>query len=146
MLEGSTDHVVVTRVSKEMLFRFRLLLFRKIKTPRTERELVPEGVATLYYPPLSIPKSPGTTNNKPSKTKQCSIRGCTLLLSLSSSNKMCETCRGRHRVYVSKKRARRKMEKAAVAGVVAARAGVGEVGGGNGGENGGVTMLFNVYK
>ena len=33
------------------------------------------------------------------------------------------------------------MEKAAVAGVVAARARVGEVGGGNGGENGGVTAV-----
>ena len=34
------------------------------------------------------------------------------------------------------------MEKAAVAGVVAARARVGEVGGGNGGENGGVTAVW----
>ena len=73
MPEGSTDHVVVTRVSKEMLFRLRLLLFLKIKTPQAERELVPEGAAMLYYPPLSIPKSPGTTNNEPSETKQCSV-------------------------------------------------------------------------
>ena len=34
------------------------------------------------------------------------------------------------------------MEKAAVAGVVAARARVGEVGGRNGGENGGVTAVW----
>ena len=34
------------------------------------------------------------------------------------------------------------MEKAAVAGVAAARARVGEVGGGNGGENGGVTAVW----
>ena len=108
----------------------------------TDSSLVPEGAVTLYYPPLSIPKSPGTTNNDTSETKQCSVRGCTLLLPLSSSNKMCETCRGRHRVYASTKRARRKMEKAAVAGVVAARARVGEVGGVNGGEDGGVTAVW----
>ena len=107
-----------------------------------DSSLVPEGAVTLYYPPLSIPKSPGTTNNDPSETKQCSVRGCILLLPLSSSNKMCETCRGRHRVYASTKRARRKMEKAAVAGVVAARARVGEVGGGSGGDNGGVTAVW----
>ncbi|EDR06701.1 uncharacterized protein LACBIDRAFT_299800 [Laccaria bicolor S238N-H82] len=54
---------------------------------------------------------------------------------------MCETCRGRHRVYASTKRARRKMEKAAVAGVVAARARVGEVGGDEG-DSGDVTAVW----
>jgi hypothetical protein len=33
---------------------------------------------------------------------------------VSSGNKMCETCRSRHRVYANTKRAKRKMEKAAV--------------------------------
>ena len=136
-LGGSTN--VISLVLKENEKKKHIAnLALKESLMGADSSLVPEGAVTLYYPPLSIPKSPGTANNDPSETKQCSVRGCTLLLPLSSSNKVCEMCRGKHRVYASTKRARRKMEKAAVAGVVAARARVGEVGG----RNGGVTAVW----
>lgn len=47
-------------------------------------------------------------------TRYCSVRGCTSVLPPNYGNKMCEVCRGRHRVYASTKRAKRKMEKAAL--------------------------------
>lgn len=42
----------------------------------------------------------------------CSVRGCTTVLSMEYTHKMCESCRGRHRIYASTKRAKRKQEKA----------------------------------
>ena len=47
-------------------------------------------------------------------TRYCSVRGCTSILPQGYGNKMCDTCRGRHRIYASTKRAKRKMEKAAL--------------------------------
>jgi hypothetical protein len=47
-------------------------------------------------------------------TRYCSVRGCTSVLPPDYSNKMCEICRGRHRIYASTKRAKRKIEKAAL--------------------------------
>ncbi|GBE89017.1 hypothetical protein SCP_1500190 [Sparassis crispa] len=44
----------------------------------------------------------------------CSVRGCGSELPNDYAHKMCETCRGRHRVYANTKRAKRKMEKAAM--------------------------------
>lgn len=41
----------------------------------------------------------------------CSIRGCGVALPANYGNKMCETCKGRHRMYAMTKRARRKTEK-----------------------------------
>jgi len=55
--------------------------------------------------------------------KQCSVRGCAQLLPDGTNNKMCDVCRSRHRIYASTKRARRKLEKAAVANAAAARNG-----------------------
>ncbi|KAG5636912.1 hypothetical protein H0H81_006447 [Sphagnurus paluster] len=49
--------------------------------------------------------------------KYCSVRGCAQPLLANATTKMCETCRGRHRIYASTKRARRKLEKASVVGV-----------------------------
>lgn len=49
-----------------------------------------------------------------SSTRYCSVRGCTSVLPLNYGNKMCDVCRGRHRIYASTKRAKRKMEKAAL--------------------------------
>ncbi|KAH9477548.1 hypothetical protein JR316_0009770 [Psilocybe cubensis] len=46
--------------------------------------------------------------------KHCSVRGCTQFVPDDSQHKMCDTCRGRHRIYASTKRARRKLEKAAI--------------------------------
>ena len=55
--------------------------------------------------------------------KQCSVKGCTETLTSDDTNKMCDGCRSRHRVYANTKRARRKLEKAAIATAVAARNG-----------------------
>ena len=55
--------------------------------------------------------------------KQCSVKGCTETLTFDDTNKMCDGCRSRHRIYANTKRARRKLEKAAIANAVAARSG-----------------------
>lgn len=55
--------------------------------------------------------------------KQCSVKGCTETLTSDDTNKMCDACRSRHRVYANTKRARRKLEKAAIATAVSARNG-----------------------
>ncbi|OSD08132.1 hypothetical protein PYCCODRAFT_1456033 [Trametes coccinea BRFM310] len=44
--------------------------------------------------------------------KRCTVKGCTAPLPPAYPHKMCEQCRGRHRIYASTKRAKRKMEKA----------------------------------
>lgn len=49
-----------------------------------------------------------------SPIRRCSVRGCSAVLPPDNAPKMCETCRGRHRIYASTKRAKRKLEKAAV--------------------------------
>jgi hypothetical protein len=43
----------------------------------------------------------------------CSVKNCSNQLSVDYNRKMCEVCRGRHRIYASTKRAKRKMEKIA---------------------------------
>lgn len=48
--------------------------------------------------------------------RRCTVKGCQRPIELESPNKMCESCRGKHRIYASTKRARRKLEKAAVSG------------------------------
>ena len=67
----------------------------------------------VYY---GIPNDDVGHNSDP---KRCSVRGCTQFLTDGTNNKMCDICRGRHRIYASTKRARRKLEKAAVANAVA---------------------------
>ena len=49
----------------------------------------------------------------------CSVKGCSAQLPEGYTNKMCEECRGRHRVYAMTKRAKRKMEKALLNGSAA---------------------------
>ncbi|KAJ3473979.1 hypothetical protein NLI96_g12717 [Meripilus lineatus] len=51
-----------------------------------------------------------------SPIKHCSVRGCTAVLPPEYPLKMCEQCRSRHRIYATTKRAKRKMEKAALGG------------------------------
>ncbi|PBK94825.1 hypothetical protein ARMGADRAFT_1011701 [Armillaria gallica] len=51
-----------------------------------------------------------------SAQRRCTVRGCGQMLDANSPNKMCESCRGKHRRYASTKRARRKLEKAAISG------------------------------
>lgn len=46
--------------------------------------------------------------------RKCSVRGCVAIMPAETTNKMCEACRGRHRVYAMTKRAKRKMEKEAL--------------------------------
>lgn len=73
----------------------------------------------VYYTP-----SLGFPNHHPQNAlKQCSVKGCTETLTSDDTNKMCDGCRGRHRVYANTKRAKRKLEKAAIAAAVAARSG-----------------------
>jgi hypothetical protein len=62
---------------------------------------------------LSDPAEQST--NSPPNT--CSVRGCKRKVTPDSGTKMCEVCRGRHRIYATTKRARRKLEKAAVVGM-----------------------------
>jgi hypothetical protein len=69
--------------------------------------------ATIETPDSAHEGPPESTDS--GKTRQCTVRGCTKMISSESGNKMCETCRGRHRTYATTKRAKRKMEKAAVA-------------------------------
>ncbi|RPD65645.1 hypothetical protein L227DRAFT_607121 [Lentinus tigrinus ALCF2SS1-6] len=52
-------------------------------------------------------------------TRTCSVKGCSAQLPAGYTNKMCEECRGRHRVYAMTKRAKRKMEKALLNGSAA---------------------------
>ena len=56
----------------------------------------------------------GEQSQPTGSTRYCSVRGCTSALPPNCTNKMCDVCRGRHRIYASTKRAKRKMEKAAI--------------------------------
>ena len=78
-----------------------------------------------YTPSLGFPTHhPDSQDIHPQVAlKQCSVKGCTETLTSDDTNKMCDGCRSRHRVYANTKRARRKLEKAAVATAVAARNG-----------------------
>lgn len=60
----------------------------------------------------SNPTSP--VSNPGAGEKRCSVRRCPRLVSADAKTKMCERCRGKHRVYAVTKRAKRKMEKAAI--------------------------------
>ena len=69
----------------------------------------------MYYPtqnstvqPTLIGSSLSSPMAPPSDFRRCSIRNCPHFVAEQSSNKMCEVCRGRHRIYASAKRARRK--------------------------------------
>ncbi|GLB38951.1 hypothetical protein LshimejAT787_0601130 [Lyophyllum shimeji] len=57
------------------------------------------------------PQSPAGPSTLP---KTCSVRGCNQALPQEATNRMCDACRARHRIYATTKRARRKAEKAAV--------------------------------
>lgn len=56
--------------------------------------------------------SPATSQVGP--PRYCTVKGCTVILLPDYLHKMCEACRGRHRVYAMTKRAKRKAEKAAL--------------------------------
>lgn len=99
--------------------------FQKLKRRRENEQRAPATIASgrlcimdasgAVYPlfpnhvsPLAeTPAGDATTN-----ARQCSVRGCTLLVPGDLAHKMCDTCRSRHRIYASKKRAKRNLEKA----------------------------------
>lgn len=54
------------------------------------------------------------TVDQGSHPRKCSVRGCMTVIPPDTSNKMCEACRGKHRVYAMTKRAKRKLEKDAL--------------------------------
>lgn len=56
----------------------------------------------------------GDTQGLDGATRRCSVKGCPIELPAGSNLKMCDGCRGRHRMYATTKRRRRKMEKAAL--------------------------------
>lgn len=60
---------------------------------------------------------PSSDQPPASPPKKCSVRGCKHNVIVNSGTKMCEVCRGRHRIYATTKRAKRKLEKAAVVGM-----------------------------
>jgi hypothetical protein len=78
-----------------------------------------------YTPSLGFPNhhpdSQDVQQRPQGALKQCSVKGCTETLTSDDTNKMCDGCRGRHRIYANTKRAKRKLEKAAIAAAVAAR-------------------------
>lgn len=57
------------------------------------------------------------TTQTPNLQLKCSVRACKRNIDPDSGTKMCEVCRGKHRIYATTKRARRKLEKAAVVGM-----------------------------
>lgn len=86
------------------------------------------NVAAGPYPPhlvASLERDTADTNNATPSTSRadgmsdprlCSVKGCSSSLPADYPHKMCEECRGRHRVYAMTKRAKRKMEKALLNG------------------------------
>ncbi|KAF5362949.1 hypothetical protein D9758_007142 [Tetrapyrgos nigripes] len=58
------------------------------------------------------------TTPTPVETKRCTVRGCTVEFPATLRTKMCDLCRGKHRIYATTKRAKRKMEKAAMNGLI----------------------------
>jgi hypothetical protein len=74
----------------------------------------------LAYTPeskLALPEPPPDPEPQPD-LKECSVRGCHQKVPISAHTKMCEGCRGRHRVYATTKRMKRKQEKAALQNIV----------------------------
>ena len=67
-----------------------------------------------YSPSNEVVPTPESSGEQ----KRCTVRGCRLFIDANSTNKMCESCRGKHRIYASTKRAKRKLEKAAVSELV----------------------------
>ena len=79
----------------------------------------PNVTAGPYPPELAAAlESVGTniTNTHQDDARHCSVKGCSAPLPSSYPHKMCEVCRGRHRVYAMTKRAKRKKEKAVLTG------------------------------
>lgn len=74
----------------------------------------------LAYTPESnlAPPEPSSDPEQQPDLKECSVRGCHQKVPISAHTKMCEGCRGRHRVYATTKRMKRKLEKAKLQNIV----------------------------
>jgi hypothetical protein len=59
-----------------------------------------------------------TPPTNPVETKTCTVRGCSNEFPAFLRTKMCESCRGKHRIYATTKRAKRRLEKAAINGII----------------------------
>jgi hypothetical protein len=75
----------------------------------------PSSLSEDIHTATTFPSNAETQGSSPPKT--CSVRGCRRKVDPGSGTKMCEVCRSRHRIYATTKRARRKLEKAAVSGM-----------------------------
>lgn len=76
----------------------------------------PNVTAGPYPPQLAATLDNVANIQDDSNPRHCSVKGCSALLAPDYPHKMCEECRGRHRVYAMTKRAKRKMEKALLNG------------------------------
>jgi hypothetical protein len=74
-----------------------------------------DGPSAVFYDFSGHHIDDGQNQSPEATPRQCSVRGCTQFVTDGLNNKMCDACRGRHRIYATTKRARRKLEKAAVA-------------------------------
>lgn len=74
----------------------------------------PDVSSSTELPGIGGPNPENTSQNGSERPRKCSVRGCVIVMPQESTNKMCEACRSRHRVYATTKRAKRKMEKAAI--------------------------------
>ncbi|KIY44908.1 hypothetical protein FISHEDRAFT_61586 [Fistulina hepatica ATCC 64428] len=78
---------------------------------------LPPTLASAPSPSSSVSERDVEPNGD-SGDRECSVRGCSKRVPATSTNKMCESCRIKHRRYASTKRARRRQEKAALNGHV----------------------------
>ncbi|TFY67150.1 hypothetical protein EVG20_g4039 [Dentipellis fragilis] len=67
-----------------------------------------------YYPAHVYLQSASAALPDPPQDRFCSVKGCAKRLPQDYTLKMCDQCRGRHRIYATTKRAKRKLEKLAV--------------------------------
>jgi len=79
--------------------------------PTNIQAMSPNGEAPAIIDANLVDNPLSTESELP---RRCSVRGCVSIIPADSTNKMCEACRGRHRVYAMTKRAKRKMEKEAL--------------------------------
>lgn len=72
---------------------------------------VPDNVGTNI---TNVHNAPPALPHESANPKECSVKGCSGMILPGRPHKMCDECRGRHRVYAMTKRAKRKMEKSLI--------------------------------
>ena len=84
-----------------------------------EHVAYPNVTAGPYPSHLAAQVASTSTHNAAAgdhESRPCSVKGCDNSLPSNYAHKMCDVCRGRHRKYAMTKRAKRKLEKAALNG------------------------------